>query len=372
MSLRIEDYALIGNTYSAALVGRNGSIDWLCVPRFDSPACFAALLGTEQNGRWLIRPDTEVAVTRRRYRGETLVLETEFEMPGGDRVAIIDFMPIAERGGRVDLFRIVEGRRGRVPMRMEVIFRFDYGRIVPWVRRRPYGLRAVAGPDAIQLHSRVPMRGENFTTVANFSVNAGETMAFGLTWFPSHLNETSVRQPLKALRETEQWWERWSARYVDTGYWREPIVRSLITLKALTYSPTGGIVAAPTTSLPEKIGGVRNWDYRYCWLRDASFTVAALDDCGFTVEGGAFVDWMLYATRLTHPNLQVLYDVFGESRIPEKKLPFEGYRQSHPVRIGNAARDQFQLDIYGEVLGGVEEYLEPEPKELFRDVKRML
>ncbi|SRR5579875_1140706 len=350
MSLRIEDYALIGNTYSAALVGRNGSIDWLCVPRFDSPACFAALLGTEQNGRWLIRPDTEVAVTRRRYRGETLVLETEFEMPGGDRVAIIDFMPIAERGGRVDLFRIVEGRRGRVPMRMEVIFRFDYGRIVPWVRRRPYGLRAVAGPDAIQLHSRVPMRGENFTTVANFSVNAGETMAFGLTWFPSHLNETSVRQPLKALRETEQWWERWSARYVDTGYWREPIVRSLITLKALTYSPTGGIVAAPTTSLPERIGGVRNWDYRYCWLRDATFTLFALLSSGYTEEACQWRDWLLRAIAGQPHELQTMYSIMGDRRLTEMVLDWlPGYENSRPVRIGNAAHSQFQLDVYGEV-----------------------
>src|SRR5215472_3705738 len=253
MSLRIEDYALIGNMYSAALVGRNGSIDWLCLPRFDSPACFAALLGTEENGRWLIEPDHEWAVSRRRYRGDTLVLETEFEMPGGDRVAIIDFMPIIEHGGRVDLFRLVEGRRGHVPMRMEAVFRFDYGHIVPWVRRRPYGLSAIAGPDAIQLCSRVDMHGEGFTTVANFTVNAGETVPFSLTWYPSHLKETGTRHPQKALQETQQWWEKWSARCTASGKWRDAIIRSLITLKALTYSPTGGIVAAPTTSLPESL-----------------------------------------------------------------------------------------------------------------------
>src|SRR6516165_9497211 len=282
MGLSIEDYAIIGNTYSAALVGRNGSIDWLCVPRFDSPACFAALLGTEQNGRWLIRPDHEAAVRRRRYRGDTLVLETEFELPGGDRVAIVDFMPISEHGGRVDLFRLVEGRRGRVPMRMEVVFRFDYGHIVPWVRRRPYGLSAIAGPDAIQLRSHVSMRGEDFTTVANFTVNASEVVPFTLTWYPSHLQETGTRHPQRALLETQQWWEIWSARCTASGKWRDAIIRSLITLKVLTYSPTGGIVAAPTTSLPEQLGGVRNWDYRFCWLRDATFTLIALLSSGYT------------------------------------------------------------------------------------------
>ena len=350
MGLRIEDYALIGNTYSAALVGRDGSIDWLCVPRFDSPACFAALLGSEQNGRWLIRPDAEVAASRRRYRGDTLVLETEFEMPGGDRVALIDFMPIAERGGRVDLFRLVEGRRGRVPMRMDVIFRFDYGRIVPWVRRRPYGLSAVAGPDAVQLRSRIQMRGEDFTTVANFTVNAGEIIPFSLTWYPSHLPETISRRPRKALQETEQWWEQWSARCTASGEWRDAIVRSLITLKALTYSPTGGIVAAPTTSLPERLGGVRNWDYRFCWLRDATFTLFALLSSGYTDEACQWRDWLLRAVAGQPHELQTMYSIMGDRRLTEIELDWlPGYESSRPVRIGNAAHSQFQLDVYGEV-----------------------
>jgi GH15 family glucan-1,4-alpha-glucosidase len=350
MSLRIEDYALIGNTYSAALVGRDGSIDWLCVPRFDSPACFAALLGTEQNGRWLIRPDHEAAVSRRRYRGDTLVLETEFEMAGGDRVAIIDFMPIGEHDGRVDLFRLVEGRGGRLPMRMEVVFRFDYGRIVPWVRRRPDGLSAIAGPDALQLRSSVRMRGEDFTTVAEFTVNAGETVPFTLTWYPSHLPETRSRHPEKALRETQQWWEEWSARCTASGEWRDAIVRSLITLKALTYSPTGGIVAAPTTSLPECLGGVRNWDYRYCWLRDATFTLFALLSSGYTEEACQWRDWLLRAIAGQPHELQTMYSIMGDRRLTEMELDWlPGYQGSRPVRIGNAAHSQFQLDVYGEI-----------------------
>jgi GH15 family glucan-1,4-alpha-glucosidase len=350
MGLRIEDYALIGNTYSAALVGRNGSIDWLCVPRFDSPACFAALLGTEQNGRWLIQPADDYAVSRRHYRGDTLVLETEFEMPGGDRVAIIDFMPIAERDGRVDLFRIVEGRRGRVPMRMEIILRFDYGRIVPWVRRRLYGLSAIAGPDAVQLRSAVRMRGEHFTTVADFSVNEGDTVPFTLTWYPSHLEESRTRHPQRALQETQQWWQEWSARCTAEGKWRDAIIRSLITLKALTYSPTGGIVAAPTTSLPEYLGGVRNWDYRFCWLRDATFTLFALLSSGYTEEACQWRDWLLRAIAGQPHELQTMYSIMGERRLTEMELDWlPGYENSRPVRIGNAAHSQFQLDVYGEV-----------------------
>ena len=351
MSLRIEDYALIGNTYSAALVGRNGSIDWLCVPRFDSPACFAALLGTEKNGRWLIRPSGEVTATRRQYRGDTLVLETEFEMAGGDRIAIIDFMPIAEYGGRVDLFRLVEGRRGRVPMRMEVTLRFDYGRIVPWVRKRPCGLSAVAGPDAIQFRSRVAMRGEDFTTVAEFNVSAGQTIPFSLTWFPSHLKETRVRHAQKALNETLRWWEEWSARGTYSGEWRDAVVRSQITLKALTYSPTGGIVAAPTTSLPERIGGIRNWDYRFCWLRDATFTLFALLSSGYTEEACQWRDWLLRAVAGQPHELQTMYSIMGDRRLTEMELDWlPGYENSSPVHTGNAAHSQFQLDVYGEVL----------------------
>ncbi|MBV8452274.1 MAG: glycoside hydrolase family 15 protein [Deltaproteobacteria bacterium] len=350
MSLHIEDYALIGNTYSAALVGRNGSIDWLCLPRFDSPACFAALLGTEQNGRWLIRPEHEAAVSRRRYRGDTLVLETEFEMPGGDRVAIIDFMPICEHGNRVDLFRLVEGRRGRVPMRMEVVFRFDYGHTVPWVRRRSYGLSAIAGPDAIQLRSRVRLHGEDFTTLANFTVNAGEIVPFTLTWYPSHLQEPGSRHPQRALLETQQWWEEWSARCTASGKWRDAIIRSLITLKALTYSPTGGIVAAPTTSLPERLGGLRNWDYRFCWLRDATFTLFALLSSGYTEEACHWRDWLLRAIAGQPHELQTMYSIMGDRRLTEMELNWlPGYEDSRPVRIGNAAHGQFQLDVYGEI-----------------------
>ena len=266
MSLRIENYALIGNTYTAALVGRDGSIDWLCMPRFDSAACFAGILGANDNGRWLIAPKAETATVRRHYRDDTLVLETEFELAGGDRVALIDFMPVTERGGRVDLVRIVEGRRGRVRMKMEAVFRFDYGRIVPWVRRRDYGLSAIAGPDALQLRTPIAMRGEDMKTVAEFTVSPHETIPFSLTWYPSHLPEPAQRHPVRALAETEAWWREWCAHSGAKGELRDVVMRSLITLKALTYSPTGGIVAAPTTSLPEFIGGVRNWDYRYCWL----------------------------------------------------------------------------------------------------------
>jgi GH15 family glucan-1,4-alpha-glucosidase len=350
MGLRIEDYALIGNTYSAALIGRNGSIDWLCVPRFDSAACFAALLGTEQNGRWLIQPAGGIAISRRHYRGDTLVLETEFEVCGGDRVAIIDFMPIAERDGRVDLFRIVEGRHGQVPMRMEVVLRFDYGRIVPWVRRRPYGISAIAGPDAIQLRSPVPIRGEDFTSVADFTVKAGETVPFTLTWYQSHLEETGTRHPQKALHETEQWWQEWSARCTASGKWRDAIIRSLITLKALTYSPTGGIVAAPTTSLPERLGGARNWDYRFCWLRDATFTLFALLSSGYTEEARQWRDWLLRAVAGQPHELQTMYSIMGDRRLTEMELEWlPGYENSRPVRVGNAAHRQFQLDVYGEV-----------------------
>ena len=351
MSLRIEDYALIGNTHTAALVGRDGSVDWLCMPRFDSGACFAALLGTPGNGRWLLAPAAEVKTVRRKYRGDTLVLETEFELAGGERVAIIDFMPICESGGRIDLIRIVEGRRGTVPMQMEAIFRFDYGRIIPWVRRRDYGLSAVAGPDALQLRTPVQMRGEDFTTVARFSIPEGESIPFALTWQPSHLPEASRRDPVKALEETEEYWRKWSARCHDGGEWRPQIIRSLITLKALTYSPTGGIVAAPTTSLPEWIGSVRNWDYRYCWLRDATFTLYAMLVSGYTEEAAAFRGWLLRAIAGQPGQMQIMYGLAGERRLTEFEATWlPGYENSHPVRIGNAAHDQFQLDVYGEIL----------------------
>jgi GH15 family glucan-1,4-alpha-glucosidase len=349
--MRIEDYALIGNTHTAALVGRDGSVDWLCMPRFDSGACFAALLGTPENGRWLIAPDAEITGVRRQYRGETLVLETEFELAGGERVALIDFMPICERAGRIDLIRIVEGRRGVVPMRLEATFRFDYGRIIPWVRSRDYGLCAVAGPDALQLRTPVQMHGKDFTTVAHFSVPEGERVPFTLTWQPSHLPESGPRFPLKELEETEQYWSKWSASCPDGGKWRPQVIRSLITLKALTYSPTGGIVAAPTTSLPEEIGGVRNWDYRYCWLRDATFTLYAMLVSGHIEEAAAFRGWLLRAIAGQPGQMQIMYGLAGERRLTEFEAAWlPGYENSQPVRIGNAAHDQFQLDVYGEIL----------------------
>ena len=350
-SLPIEDYALIGNTHTAALVARDGSIDWLCMPRFDSGACFAALLGTRDHGRWLIAPAGETRTVRRKYRGDTLVIETEFETATGERVAIIDFMPICEHGDRIDLVRIVEGRGGTVPMQMEAAFRFDYGRVIPWVRSRDYGLNAVAGPDALQLRTPVPMHGENLKTVAAFSVAEGDRIPFTLTWYPSHLEEPDSRDPFVALEETERYWLEWSSRCQDGGQWRVQLIRSLITLKALTYSPTGGIVAAPTTSLPEWIGSVRNWDYRYCWLRDATFTLYALLSSGYTEEAEAWGAWLLRAIAGQPGQIQIMYGIAGERRLTEFEAPWlPGYDNSRPVRIGNAAHDQFQLDVYGEIL----------------------
>jgi GH15 family glucan-1,4-alpha-glucosidase len=351
MSLRIEDYALIGNTFTAALVGRDGSIDWLCMPRFDSGACFAAMLGGPENGRWLITPQAKPKAIHRRYRGDTLVLETEFELAGGERAAVIDFMPIQEREGRVDVVRIVEGRRGSVPMRMEAVFRFDYGRIVPWVRRLNGGISAIAGPDALELRTPVPTRGEDFTTVADFSVAEGQSLPFTLTWFPSHQRVPGPRHAVTMLQKTEAMWRSWSAHCTAGHEWRDAVVRSLITLKALTFSPTGGIVAAPTTSLPEKIGGVRNWDYRFCWLRDATFTLYALLSSGYTEEAIAWREWLLRAVAGRPEELQIMYGLAGERRLTEFELPWlPGYENSGPVRVGNAAHDQFQLDVYGEIM----------------------
>jgi GH15 family glucan-1,4-alpha-glucosidase len=353
MALRIEEYALIGNMHTAALAGIDGSIDWLCMPRFDSPACFAALLGTPDNGRWLIAPRDQPTETRRRYRDETLVLETEFQCASGT-VAVIDFMPVAERAGKVDLVRVVEGRAGRVPMRTELILRFDYGRIVPWVRRRRYGLRAIAGPDAVQFRSPIDLHGEDFRSVGEFEVAAGQSVAFVMTRYASHLGEPRGRDPAAMLRETEAWWREWSARCSFRGPWREAVLRSLITLKALTYSPTGGIVAAPTTSLPEKIGGVRNWDYRYCWVRDATFTLYALLIAGYTEEARAWRKWLLRAVAGHPQELQIMYGIAGERRLTELEVPWlQGYEGSRPVRIGNAAHEQFQLDVYGEIVGAL-------------------
>jgi len=366
MSLKIEDYAIVGNTCAVALVGINGSIDWLCVPRFDSPACFAALLGREENGRWLIAPKGEVKRKRRTYRGETLILETEFETAEGV-VALIDFMPIHERLNQVDVVRIVEGRAGRVPMHMEAIFRFDYGQLVPWVTSNDDGLRAIAGPDAIKLRTAVELRGEDFTTCADFTVGRGQSVPFVLTYFPSHEQAPGAKRPIHMLNETEGWWREWSGRSTVEEPYREPIMRSLITLKALTYGPTGGIVAAATTSLPEKLGGSRNWDYRICWLRDSTFTLYALSIAGYHEEAKAWRQWLLRAIAGEPAKMQIMYGLRGERRLTEYEVPWlKGYENSAPVRIGNAASEQFQLDVYGEVMDSFysarKEKLDPEPE----------
>lgn len=355
---RIEDYALIGNCITAALVGRNGSIDWLSVPRFDSPTCFAALLGDKNNGRWLIAPTEQDVSIERRYRPETMVLETRFRTSSGT-VLLIDFMPLspdrllplAPDRRRVDLVRVVKGEQGAVPLALEAIFRFDYGSTVPWVRRRGDGLSAIAGPDALLLRTPVDLRGRDETTVAEFTVHAGETIPFTLSWFRSHQTEPAPYDALAALKETTTHWEKWSRRYEAKGEWREAELRSLLTLKALTYQPTGGIVAAPTTSLPEKIGGVRNWDYRFCWLRDATFTLYALLLSGYREEAQDWREWLLRAVAGSPAEVQVMYGLAGERRLHEYDLPLlSGYAASRPVRIGNAAHTQRQTDIFGEII----------------------
>jgi GH15 family glucan-1,4-alpha-glucosidase len=346
---RIEDYALIGDCETAALVGRNGSIDWLCWPRFDSPACFAALLGEPEHGHWLVTPVDHTARVSRRYRGDTLILETTFETAEGTAV-LVDFMPV--RGANSDLVRMVRGARGRVPMRMELIIRFAYGALVPWVTRMDDGsIRAIAGPDMVVLRSDPPLHGSGLTTVADFVVSEGETVSFVMTWGPSHLAPAIPVNPAEALAATEEYWTEWSSRCTYTGPWREPVLRSLLTLKALTYAPTGGIVAAPTTSLPESIGGARNWDYRYCWLRDATLTLLALMDAGYFDEARTWRDWLVRATAGSPEQAQIMYGLAGERYLPEWELPWlPGFAKSTPVRVGNAAAAQFQLDVYGEVM----------------------
>ena len=348
MSQSIESYALIGDTQTAALVGLDGSIDWLCLPRFDSGACFAALLGNADHGRWKLAPAGDVRRTRRQYRDESLVLETEFETEEGV-VRLLDFMPL--RTARPDLVRIVEGIRGRVGMRMHLVMRFDYGSIVPWVRSMEGGLLAIAGPDALSLHAGVPTHGEDLSTVADFTVSAGERVPFVLTWHPSTEPAVESIDAEAALEATESWWRDWSGRYVYDGPWRDAVIRSLITLKALTYAPTGGIVAAPTTSLPERLGGVRNWDYRICWIRDATFTLLALLLAGYQEEARAWRDWLLRAAAGHPSQLSHMYGIAGERRLPELELDWlPGYENSKPVRTGNAAARQFQLDVFGEVM----------------------
>ena len=349
MSEPIESYGLIGDCETAALVSRSGSIDWLCLPRFDSGACFAALLGGPEHGRWLIEPIDRPSRVSRRYRGDTLILETHMEVAGG-AVTLIDFMPPRERLSNV--VRLVRGERGRVRMRTELVLRFDYGRSVPWVTRLPDGgLQAIAGPDLVVLHSTVPVTGRNLTTVAEFEVAAGETAAFELSHGPSHHSPPDAVDPESALRATEQFWTEWSARNCSSGEWSGLVMRSLITLKALTYAPTGGIVAAPTTSLPEWLGGSRNWDYRFCWLRDATFTLLALMNAGYYDEAAAWRDWLLRAAAGAPDQVQIMYGLAGERRLTEFEIPWlPGYEGSRPVRIGNAAHGQLQLDVYGEVL----------------------
>jgi len=348
MALPIEDYAIIGDTHTAALVSREGSIDWLCLPRFDSPACFAALLGDREHGRWLIAPTGGVRSVQRRYRGDSLVLETEFRTSTGT-VRLVDCMP--PRQDDPDVARVVEGVSGRVRMRMELVIRFDYGSIVPWVRKRDGALQAVAGPDSVWLRTPVETSGENFTTVAEFEVGEGDLVPFMLTWHLSHRPAPRAIDPVKAIRETEKWWRHWVEQLSYEGGWREAVTRSLLTLKALTYGPTGGIVAAATTSLPEALGGVRNWDYRYCWLRDATFTLDALMMAGLQEEAEAWREWLLRAVAGSPGQTQILYGVAGERRIDERKLDWlPGYEGSAPVRIGNAAVQQFQLDVLGEVM----------------------
>ena len=344
----IEDYAIIGDCETAGLVGKDGSIDWLCFPRFDSGACFAALVGTPEHGRWLLAPATEVTSVRRWYRGDTAVLETEFTTAQGV-VSIIDFMPV--RSGLPELVRMVVGRSGCVPMQMELVIRFDYGSVVPWVHKVDGGITAVAGPDALLLRAPVPLRGEDFRTFAEFDVSADEEVSFDLTWFPSHETVTPALVPADALRATEAWWTEWSAACTVEGPYRDAVVRSLITLKALTYEPTGAVVAAPTTSLPECFGGVRNWDYRYCWLRDATFTLYALMSAGYVAEAEAWRNWLVRAAAGRPEQIHIMYGIGGERRLPELELPWlPGYEGSRPVRIGNAAHAQFQLDVFGEVL----------------------
>jgi GH15 family glucan-1,4-alpha-glucosidase len=347
---RIEDYALLGDLQTAALVDRGGSVDWLCFPRFDSGACFAALLGGPENGRWLLAP-TAPATSTRRYLHDTLVLETTWQAEDGAVARVLDFMP--PRGNAPDIVRIVEGVSGRSHLRSELVIRFDYGRTLPWLRRIDHGRLAVAGPDALSFRTTAPTRGENMRTISEFAVDEGERVPFVLTWFPSHEEPPRAVDPERALAETETFWREWSeACTVDLPEAWAPLVRrSLVVLKALTYGPTGGIVAAPTTSLPEWIGSVRNWDYRYCWLRDATLTLLALLHGGHDTEAVAWRRWLLRAIAGDPADVQIMYGVGGERRLSEFEVPWlAGYEGSTPVRVGNAASEQVQIDVYGEVL----------------------
>jgi GH15 family glucan-1,4-alpha-glucosidase len=348
LSSRIEDYGLIGDCETAALVGCDGSIDWLCWPAFDSDACFASLLGTDKHGRWLIAPADEVIKTSRRYRGDTLILETRFETKSGV-IELIDFMP--PRGKASDIVRLVRGVSGRVKLRMELVIRFGFGTDIPWVKKtEDGGLLAICGADMTVLRTPIETRGEDLTTVADFEVGEGETVPFVLTYGPSHLSVPESIDPAQALQDTERFWTEWSGRCTYEGDSRDLVMRSLITLKALTYGPTGGIVAAPTASLPEKLGGARNWDYRFCWLRDA-ITLLALMNSGYTEEALCWHNWLLRAVAGAPAHMQIMYGIMGQRRLLEWEADWlPGYEGARPVRVGNAAHAQLQLDVYGELI----------------------
>jgi GH15 family glucan-1,4-alpha-glucosidase len=348
---RIEDYALLGDLQTAALVSQTGSIDWCCFPRFDSGACFAALLGEPDHGRWLLAPAAAVRRTTRRYRHDTLILETVYETDEGS-VRAIEFMP--PRGTAPDIVRIVEGLDGHVRMRSELAIRFDFGKIVPWVRRVDHARVAIAGPDALCLRTPVEIHGEDKTTISEFTLGPGERIPFVLTWFPSHQELPDEVDPEVALSETEDYWLDWAGRCGHEGDYHEEIHQSLLLLKALTYAPTGGIIAAPTTSLPEWIGGVRNWDYRYCWLRDATLTLLAMLHAGYSDEAMAWRQWLLRAVAGDPADVQIMYGIAGERRLDERELDWlPGFEGSRPVRVGNAASKQIQLDVYGEVVNAL-------------------
>ena len=345
---RIEDYALIGDLQTAALVSRSGSVDWCCFPRFDSGACFAALLGGPQHGRWLLNPASPILRSSRRYRHDTLILESIFETDAGT-VRAIDFMP--PRGKMPAIVRIVEGLDGNVPMRSELVVRFDYGNIVPWVRRVDDALTAIAGPDALSLRTPVAVHGEDMKSVSEFTLATGERIPFVLTWFPSHLDVPQAIDAEEALNSSESFWLDWAGSCSHHGDYHDEIHQSLLILKALTYEPTGGIVAAPTTSLPEHLGGVRNWDYRFCWLRDATLTLLAMLNTGYRDEAEMWRQWLLRAVAGDPADVQIMYGIGGERRLDERELDWlPGYAESRPVRVGNAASEQLQLDVYGEVL----------------------
>ncbi|MEN8515539.1 glycoside hydrolase family 15 protein [Burkholderia sp. RS02] len=355
MPALIEDYALVGDGHTAALIAKDGSVDWLCWPRFDSGACFAALVGTPEHGRWLLAPAADAAITHttRRYRGDTLVLETDYESADG-AVTVIDFMPPGN--GWSELVRIVVGRHGTMKMRMEFVLRFDYGFSVPWVTQltREDGMKAIAGPDTVVLRTPVPLTGKNLHTIAEFTVSADERVPFSLSYAASHMRLPPARDPLSMLARTENYWLEWSGRCQVQGRYAAAVRRSLITLKALAYEPTGGIVAAPTTSLPEKIGGNRNWDYRYCWLRDATITLLALMRGGYYDEARAWRTWLGRVMAGSPEQIQIMYGIAGERRLPEMELDWlPGYQDSKPVRIGNGAANQLQLDVFGEVMAAL-------------------